>query len=155
MIATTSNQKKGDKLKDLGAQHVINYRDEPDWGDKVKGCSADRKGVHIVVDVGGASTLTQSLKAVRRDGLISAAGVLGGAPDGKIPTIIDCIFAYCTARGLLLGSRKQFDDMNRFIEIHDIRPALDETIFDMGSVKEAYAFLQEQKHFSKIAIRLC
>ena len=155
MSATTSSQEKANKLKALGAHHVINYLDTLEWGEKVKSLSADGKGAHVVVDVGGASTLAQSLKAVRRDGLISATGILGDAADGRIPTIIDCIFSCCSARGFFLGSRKQFGDMNRFIATHDIKPVLDQKIFDMGSLKEAYTFLLEQKHFSKIAIRLC
>ena len=134
---------------------MINYRETPDWGESVKSLSAHGKGAHIVVDVGGASTLQQSLKAIRVDGLIAATGILGNAPDGKIPSILDCIFSCCSARGLLLGSRKQFSDMNRFIEMHDIKPILDQKTFDMASTKEAYTFLMEQKHFSKIVIRLC
>jgi len=94
------------------------------------------------------------LKAIRVDGLIAATGVLGDAPDGKIPTLLDCIFSRCTARGFFLGSRKQFGDMNRFIETHDIKPILDQRTFDMASIKEAYTFLMEQKHFSKIGIQL-
>lgn len=90
------------------------------------------------------------------DGVVAATGVLGDAPDGgHIPTVLDCIFSYCTARGLLLGSRKQFGQMNRFIEAHDIKPVLDHKVFDLASAKEAYTYLKEQKHFSKIGIRLC
>ena len=154
MIATTSSEDKANKLRSLGAHHVVNYRGTPEWGDKVKSLTADSKGVDIVVDVGGASSLQQSLKAVRIDGLVAATGVLGDSPDGQIPTIMDCIFAPCTARGLLLGSRKQFSDMNRFIEKHDIKPILDEKVFDMHSVKKAYTYLEQQKHFSKIGIRI-
>lgn len=155
MIATTSNDEKATRLKDLGAHHVINYRKQPDWGEKAKALTKDGKGVDLVVDVGGASTLQQSLKAVCVNGLISATGVLGDGSDGKVPTIIDCIFSCCTARGLFLGSRRQFNEMNRFIETHDIKPTLDSKIFDMASVKEAYTFLMEQKHFSKIGISFC
>lgn len=134
---------------------MINYRKTPDWGKVAKTLTPDGKGVHIVVDVGGASTLQQSFQAIRIDGLIAATGVLGESPDSKIPTVLDCIFSCCSARGFFLGSRKQFSDMNRFIETHDIKPVLDQKIFDMASIKEAYTFLMEQKHFSKIGIRLC
>lgn len=154
MIATTSSEAKAQKLKLLGAQHVINYRGTPHWGEKAKALTADGKGVDIVVDVGGGSTLQQSFKAVRIDGLIAATGILGESPDSKVPSAIDCIFFYCTVRGLLLGSRKQFGDMNRFVEAHDIKPILDDKIFDMASVKEAYTYLEEQKHVSKIGIRI-
>lgn len=131
---------------------MINYRHTPAWGEYAKSLAPDGKGVHIVVDVGGASTLQQSMKAVRVDGLIAATGVLGQAE--QVPTILDCIFNCCTARGIFLGSKKQFGEMNRFIEKHGIKPVLDERVFDMVEVKEAYAYLSEQKHFSKIGIRI-
>ena len=134
---------------------MIDYRKTPDWGRFARALTADGKGVHIVVDVGGASTLQQSFKAIRMDGLIAATGILGESPDGKIPTVLDCIFSCCSARGFFLGSRKHFNDMNRFIETHNIKPVLDQKIFDMASTKEAYTFLMEQKHFSKIGIQLC
>lgn len=120
----------------------------------VKSLTTNGKGVDIVVDVGGASTLQQSLKAVRVDGMIAVAGLLGDAPDGRVPTLLDTIFYCCNARGLLLGSRKQFKDMNAFIEKHGIRPVVDDTVFDLASVKGAYAYLERQKHFSKVGIRM-
>lgn len=108
----------------------------------------------MVVDVGGASTLQQSLKAVCRNGLIAIVGILGGTADEKIPTLLDTLSACCIVRGVLLGTRKQFGQMNHFIETHEIRPIVDHRTFDLGSVKEAYAFLKEQMHFSKVGIRL-
>ena len=145
---------KADKLKSLGARHVINYRETPNWGEKVKDIT-NGEGADIIIDVGGASTLQQSLKAVRTDGLIAATGVLGESPDGKIPTLLDCIYSCCTARGLFLGSREQYEDMNRFIEEYDIKPVLDEKVFELAELREAYTYLVEQKHFSKIGIRVC
>ncbi|KAI1623610.1 alcohol dehydrogenase [Exophiala viscosa] len=152
VIATTSTEEKASKLKALGAHHVVNYRETPDWSERVKALTPNGKGADIVVDVGGASTLRQSMEAVRRDGLIAATGVFGQAPDGRVSSLLDCIFCYCTVRGFFLGSRKQFGNMNRFIETHDIKPVLDQKTFEMASVKEAFTFLQEQKHFSKIGI---
>jgi NADPH:quinone reductase-like Zn-dependent oxidoreductase len=55
---------------------VINYRETPEWGESVKTLTADGKGAHIVVDIGGASTLQHSLKAIRVDGMIVETGIL-------------------------------------------------------------------------------
>lgn len=139
-------------MRSLGAHYIINYRETPNWGEHAKSLTADGKGAHIVVDVGGASTLSQSLKAIRVDGLVAATGILGDATN--IPTLLDCIYSCCTVRGFFLGSRKQFVDMNHFIERHDIKPVVDQKIFDVASVKEAYTYMAEQKHFSKVGIRM-
>jgi NADPH:quinone reductase-like Zn-dependent oxidoreductase len=111
--------------------------------------------VHIVVDVGGLSTLTQSLKAVRVDGLIALAGMLGSAPgDTPVLTLMDCLSNSCTVRGFLLGTRDQYREMNRFIAEKGIVPVVDEHVFDFTETKEAYEFLLQQRHFSKVCIRL-
>jgi NADPH:quinone reductase-like Zn-dependent oxidoreductase len=91
---------------------------------------------------------------VRKNGVISASGLLGDSPDGKVPTIVDCVFAACIARGILLGSRKQFHDMNQFVEEFGIKPVLDNRVFDFGEMKQAYTFTSEQRHFSKVVIRV-
>jgi NADPH:quinone reductase-like Zn-dependent oxidoreductase len=153
VIATTSSNEKVDRLKSLGASHVINYRETADWGEAIRGYMTNGKGVDVVVDVGGPSTLQQSLRAVRKNGVISASGLLGDSPDGKVPTILDCVFATCIARGILLGSRKQFHDMNQFVEEFGIKPVLDSRVFDFGETKQAYTFMSERRHFSKVVIR--
>lgn len=106
-----------------------------------------------MVDVGGLSTLSQSLKAVRTDGLIALAGMLGSAPENTpVPTLMDCLSHACTVRGFLLGTRDQYREMNRFIEKMDIKPVVDDHVFEFGEAREAYEFLQAQRHFSKVCV---
>ncbi|KAF9895431.1 hypothetical protein FE257_000337 [Aspergillus nanangensis] len=153
VIATTSSDAKVTRLKELGASHVINYRTTEKWGEAVKHLTPDGRGVDIVVDVGGLSTLRQSLESVRPEGLIALTGLLGeGGPNP--PTILDGLNYLCITRGLLLGSRVQFETMNRFIEEHGIKPILDEKTFTLGEVKEAYDYMTQQRHFSKVAIQI-
>ncbi|XHG00045.1 hypothetical protein AWENTII_003516 [Aspergillus wentii] len=74
IIATTSSDSKAQKLQSLGAHHVLNYRTNPNWGETAKTLTPGQKGCDLVVDVGGLSTLNQSFKAVRPDGVISITG---------------------------------------------------------------------------------
>lgn len=71
VIATTSSAEKADQLKKLGADHVINYKETPNWGEQAKGLTPGGRGVEHVVEVGGPTTMAQSLKAIARDGVIS------------------------------------------------------------------------------------
>ncbi|GAB1216868.1 hypothetical protein ATERTT37_006087 [Aspergillus terreus] len=151
VIATTSSDQKTAKLKALGAQHVVNYKTTPKWGEIVKSLTPDGRGVHIVVDVGGLSTLRQSLESVRPEGMIALTGLLGDA-GADVPTILDGLTYLCITRGLLLGSRAQFDAMNRFIEEKGIKPVLDERMFTLAEAKEALEYVTQQRHFSKVAI---
>ena len=70
VIATTSSKEKGDKLKELGADHVLNYKEDTNWGETAKKLTGGR-GVQHVVEVGGPTTMKQSLAAVAFDGVIS------------------------------------------------------------------------------------
>lgn len=76
VIATTSSDAKAERLQALGAAHVLNYSRTPEWGERAKALTPDGRGVDHVIDVVGPSTLPESMKAVRRDGLVTLAGLV-------------------------------------------------------------------------------
>lgn len=82
MVATSSSNEKLERLRRLGAEHLINYKETPDWGKRAMELTG---GVDHVVEIGGAGTLEQSIAACRMGGHISLIGVLAGYK-GEIPT---------------------------------------------------------------------
>ncbi|KAF2873300.1 hypothetical protein BDV95DRAFT_566675 [Massariosphaeria phaeospora] len=153
VIATTSSAKKAELLKKYGADHVINYKETPNWGEEAKKLSAGQAGVEFVIEVGGPTTMTQSLKAIKLDGVIGIIGFIGGFSKDQ-PTFLDCLNNLCTVRGIFVGSRLQFEDMNRAIEGNDIHPIMDEKVFDLADLKEAYQYMWDQKHFGKLCVKV-
>ncbi|EMC91799.1 hypothetical protein BAUCODRAFT_38938 [Baudoinia panamericana UAMH 10762] len=153
VIATTSSKEKGDKLKQLGADHVLNYKEDANWGETAKKLTGGR-GVQHVIEVGGPTTMKQSLKAIAIDGVISIIGFLGGVKGEQQPTFLDCLNNICTVRGVLVGSRMQFEEMNRAIEANNIKPLVDEKVFKLEEVREAYQYMWDQKHFGKLCISI-
>ncbi|PVH86225.1 alcohol dehydrogenase [Cadophora sp. DSE1049] len=151
VISTTSSEAKAARLNALGASHTINYRVDPNWGETAKSLTQDKIGISNVIDVGGLSTLAESLKAVKVQGVVTLTGVLG---DGEPPSIMDALWQVCSVRGVILGSKRQFEEMVKFVEKHDIKPVVDERVFGIEGVKEAFAWIDEQKHFSKVVINL-
>jgi D-arabinose 1-dehydrogenase-like Zn-dependent alcohol dehydrogenase len=99
------------------------------------------------------STLAESMKAVNVNGVVSLTGVLGDSED-EMPSIMDCLWQVCSVRGVILGTRNQFKDMIKFIEEKAIEPVIDERVFGIHEVAEAYRWLEEQKHFSKVVISI-
>ncbi|KAL4926761.1 zinc-dependent alcohol dehydrogenase family protein [Aspergillus undulatus] len=152
VIATTSSDTKAAKLKTLGAHHIINYKEQTNWGDIARFLTPHSRGVDIIIDVGGSSTISESLKAVRTDGLISLTGLLGGAAKESDPSIMAGLMFLCRTRGVLLGTRRQFKEMNAFIEERGVKPVVDEWVFKFDEVKEAYEYLETQRHFSKVVV---
>jgi len=153
VIATTSSAKKAEVLKSLGADHVLNYKEVENWGEHAKSLTPNGEGVTHIIEVGGPATMEQSLKAVKIDGVISIIGFLGGVHQ-KQPGFLDCLINVCTVRGILVGSRVQFEDMNRAIEGNRIKPVVDEKVFGLEEAREAYQYMWEQKHFGKLTIRI-
>ena len=88
VIATSGSDEKLVIAKQLGSRYTINYRHTPSWDEEVMKMT-DGKGVDFVLDVGGAGTIEQSLKAVRTGGLVSVAGILTPAKEIDIvPAIL-------------------------------------------------------------------
>jgi NADPH:quinone reductase-like Zn-dependent oxidoreductase len=153
VIATTSSAKKAELLKKYGADHVINYKDTPNWGEEAAKLTPGGAGVQHVVEVGGPTTMAQSLKAVAIDGVISIIGFIGGFGQDQ-PTFLDCLNNICTVRGILVGSRLQMEDMCAAIESNDIHPVVDEKVFQLKELKEAYEYMWDQKHFGKLTVKV-
>lgn len=152
VIATTSTAEKGETLEKLGADHVINYKEDENWGATAKKLTPGGEGVDHVIEVGGAGTLEQSVAAIKFEGVISIIGFLGGVKAKT--TAIDALVHLCTFRGLYVGSRQQLEDMVVAIEANNIHPVLDEKVFNFDQAKEAYQYMWDKKHFGKVVIKV-
>jgi len=154
VIATTSSESKAKKLKELGAHHVINYKDNKNWGEAAKKWTPGGSGVDHVIEVGGPGTMEQSMKAVKMDGVISVIGFLGGPGAEKQPSTLDALTYQCIVRGILVGSRMQFEEMNAAIDANKIKPVVDDKVFKFEDAKDAYQYVWDQKHFGKVVIQV-
>ncbi|MDB4150301.1 NAD(P)-dependent alcohol dehydrogenase [Pseudomonadales bacterium] len=148
VIATSSSPEKLAKLKALGADHLINYKETPMWGAKAKELTGGR-GVDEVVEIGGAGTLGQSIAACRIGGHISLIGVLAGFA-GEVPTA-QLFSANITLKGITVGSKQEQEDMISAIETHDIKPLVSHE-FPLGQLKDAFELQVAQQHFGKIVV---
>jgi len=148
VISTSSSDAKLERLKALGADHVINYKDTPDWGKAAKKLTGGR-GVDEVVEIGGPGTLAQSIAACRPAGHISLIGVLTGVA-GEVPTA--ALFSMnITLSGITVGSRRHQEDMIAAIEANGIKPVLDQD-FPLDDIAAAFAHQASQQHFGKITL---
>lgn len=141
MIATTSSSRKAEQLKKLGADHVINYYTDPNWGESVRKLTPGGVGVDYVVEVGGAGTLQQSFKCIKFEGIINIIGLLGGVDPKGLPSILDSLMNICTVRGVYVGSKALMRDMIQAIEANDIHPVVDEKVFTLDETRNAYEYM--------------
>ncbi|MCJ1401533.1 hypothetical protein MMC11_004748 [Xylographa trunciseda] len=152
VISTTSTTAKGKKLKELGAHHVINYRDDENWGETAKKLSLNGRGVDHIVEIGGPNTMAQSLRAVVIDGEIAVIGTRGGQDIEGASGSSNAHHVLCSVRGILVGNRVQFEEMNRAIAVNKIKPVVDPHIFKFEQAREAFQFMADGKQVGKVVI---
>ncbi|MBL6750506.1 MAG: NAD(P)-dependent alcohol dehydrogenase [Nevskia sp.] len=148
VIATSSSAEKLARLKALGADHLVNYRDNPDWGQAAAALTGGR-GVDAVVEIGGPGTLGQSIQACRVGGHISLIGVLTGW-SGEVPTAL-AMFKNIAIKGITVGSRQGQEEMIAAIDANGIRPVIDSR-FPLERIADAFARQVAQQHFGKICL---
>ncbi|SMQ74764.1 NADPH:quinone reductase [Altererythrobacter xiamenensis] len=150
VISTSSSGEKLDRLKELGADHLINYKEVEAWGAKALELTGGR-GVDCVVEIGGPGTLDQSIVATRVGGHIALIGVLTGFA-GNVQTGV-LMGKNQRLQGLTVGSRAQQLDMIAAIEANGIEPVISDT-FPLENLADAFRHQIANKHFGKIAVEI-
>lgn len=150
VIATSSSGEKLERLRDLGADHLINYKETAAWGAKALEITGGA-GVDCVVEIGGAGTLDQSMMATRVGGHVALIGVLAGFA-GPVQTAL-LMAKNLRVQGLTVGSRAQQLDMIAGIEANGIRPVISDT-FELERLADAFRHQEANRHFGKIAVAI-
>lgn len=154
VIATTSSTQKAKLLEQLGADHILNYRETQNWGEKAKELTGG-VGVDLVVEVAGAATMRQSVASLKLDGTISIVGFAGGDAKGvEVPSLLDPWLKHFTARGISVGNRLLMEDMCRAVGANpdELRPVIDSRVFSLENAKEAYKYLQAGHNQGKVCV---
>jgi len=147
VLVTSGSEEKLKRALSLGASAGVNYKTTPDW-DKWARAQTGGVGVDHVVEVGGAGTLERSIKAVRTGGRIALIGVLSGTGTvNPMPILMKAIYV----RGIFVGSRSMFEDMNRAFELNQIKPVVDKA-FAFTDLPKALEYLESAGHFGKIVV---
>lgn len=150
VIATSSSPAKAERLRAMGAETVIDYRQTPDWGDAVKRATAGHGADHII-EIGEAGTLEQSIRAAAIGAQINLIGRPVDAP--RVDPAILMLAMGATYRRIAVGSRADFEAMNRALSALRIEPVIDRR-FGPDAISEALRYGAERGQFGKIVIQL-
>jgi NADPH:quinone reductase-like Zn-dependent oxidoreductase len=144
VTVVSGSDAKLERAKALGAERGLNYRTTPEWG-------KETGGHDVVVEIGGAQSLPQSLRAVRAGGTICLIGVVSGQsmalPLGPIFT------RRVRLPGIRVGTPAQFESMLRAVEQHRLQPVVDR-VFAFDELRAALDYLASGAHFGKICLRI-
>ena len=147
-IVTSSSYAKLKRAQQLGADEVINYRSTPDWGKEAARLSGV-DGVDHVIEVGGAGTFQQSVRACRFHGNIGLIGILSGREAAT--EIFSIVPKALNVFGVYVGSRIMFEEMNRALVQNEIKPIVDR-VFPFVEAPAAFAHMASGAHFGKVVI---
>ncbi|KAH9931605.1 NAD-P-binding protein [Epithele typhae] len=137
--------------KALGATHLINYKTTPDWDAEVMKVTGG-EGVQHVIETGGLSTIMKSMDCVAWGGTVDLVGASDYLKTGNnVPFYIPG--RSINLRRIMIGSRTQFEDMNKLISAAKIKPVVDK-VFDFEHAAEAYEHLRGRKHVGKVVIKV-
>ncbi|MES0875329.1 zinc-dependent alcohol dehydrogenase family protein [Sinimarinibacterium thermocellulolyticum] len=149
VYATSSSDVKLERLRAIGADHVINYREDPEWGATVARLSGG--GVEHVLDSGGRATLAQSIRAAAVGGNVVVIGVLGGV-DVQLD-LLALIGAQVRLQAIAVGHRREQIEMVRAFERSGVRPVLDRS-FALEALAHAFRYQASGRHVGKIIVEI-
>jgi NADPH:quinone reductase-like Zn-dependent oxidoreductase len=148
VLGTSSSDEKLERARALGLDAALNYRTNPDW-DKWVIDQTGGRGADLIVEVGGAGTFSRSLHAVRIGGVVAQIGVLTqSANPVEIPSILH---KQVHLRGIYVGSRADFEQMNRAIAQHALKPTIDQ-VFTFDRLPDALRRIEAAAHFGKLVV---
>jgi NADPH:quinone reductase-like Zn-dependent oxidoreductase len=148
VISTVGDDWKKEKVKEIGADYVVNYKTE-NFVNAVMDIT-NGKGCDIVIDHIGEKTFSKSIQATKRGGRLITFGVTTGAE----PTInLRNIFGKnMRIHGVYMGTKGEVKHYLKFFPKY-LKPVID-SVFSFKDIKKAYAKLLSRQFFGKIVIKV-
>ena len=151
VIATSSSEEKLNRLKELGADEVINYKETPEWGKEVL-AKTNNEGVDHVIEVGGGGTFGESVRATKLGGHIALIGVLSGPNASEI--VLPRIFLkQIRMSGISMANKESQIAMIDYLETNQIEPIISDS-FPLSKLADAFQHQIDNRHFGKISITI-
>ncbi len=145
--AAAGSDDKLERARGLGADELINYRDEE--FDRVVRKRTSKRGVDVVVDYVGADTWVRSLRSTRRGGRILTCGATTGpSPRTDLRHVF---FRQLQIIGSTMGSPKDFRDVMRNVFRGRLKPVVDR-VLPLSEARRAHELIENRQVFGKIVL---
>lgn len=146
LILVTRRPEKAAAAAALGAEVIV--APAGGWGREVRARSGG--GVDLVVEVGGAGTLSESLAAARPGGTIAIIGVLDGV-DAHLP-LTAVLMRGLRLQGVFVGSGEDHAALHAALRAHpNLRPVIGGR-HPLSALPEALRALERAEHLGKLVL---
>ena len=149
VIATAGADDKLAKAKELGADDVINYRNE-DWPKEVRRLT-DRRGVDVVFEHTGAATWAGSIASMKNNGRLVTCGATSGY-DAQTD-IRQIFYRHLTILGSFMGTKAELLEAMKFVERGLIRAVVDQSM-PLSEARRAHELMEDRAQFGKLVLRM-
>ena len=147
MIATAGADDKLEKAKSLGADEVVNYRNE-DWPQQVRRLT-NKRGVDVVFEHTGAATWAGSIAAAKNNASIVTCGATSGY---DAPTDLRQVFyRHLTIMGSFMGTKAELLEAMKFVERGQIRAVVDQSL-PLAEARRAHELMEDRAQFGKLVL---
>jgi len=147
-VATTvRDDKKGEAVKKLGADKVINTRNV-DFVEEVKQWT-DGLGADVVIDNLGGDVLAKSIDSVKPGGVVVAFGFSAGTQVSF--DIRNLFFMQKQIRGSMASDMDDFKFGLELVREGKIKPVLDRTL-PLSQAEEAHRIIAESKATGNVVL---
>ncbi|HEY0581315.1 MAG TPA: zinc-binding dehydrogenase [Chloroflexota bacterium] len=148
VFAATSGPDKADRLAQLGADAVFDYRTGDPW-DEARACTGGR-GVDFILDNGGSETVTRSMNGLAGGGTLLICGSLTGdvAADFNVRTLY---FNSLSVIGSSAGTRADLRAVIEAMQRAALRPIVDRTL-PLEEVGQAHQALLSNQKFGNVVL---
>jgi NADPH:quinone reductase-like Zn-dependent oxidoreductase len=149
VLVTSSSDEKLDRAKAMGADAMINHK-ATDFSKEVWRIT-QKRGVDVVIENVGAATWAGSIRALARGGrLVTCGATSGPKPDEDIRRIFQ---KQVTIYGSTMGTRHDWEQLNRLLTAKTFRPIVDRT-FSLEQAAQAQALMESAEQFGKIVLTI-
>jgi NADPH:quinone reductase-like Zn-dependent oxidoreductase len=153
IITSSSDDKLKYVQEKYGADHVINYKENPDWEKEVLRLT-NGDGVDFVIENGGPGTIAKSIASTKRGGQIALVGFL--ASPKEMPDVTSLLLnRSCSIRGIAIGARNLLEEMVQFVHVKKLHMAVEKEFgFSNDHVQAAFQYLESGLHVGKVVINV-
>ncbi|KAL4811063.1 NAD(P)-binding protein [Aspergillus unguis] len=155
IITSSSDEKLAYVKEKFGVDHTINYKKNPNWGQKALEITNGR-GVDYILENGGSGTIAQSITAIAFGGVISVIGFLAQADQSEMPDVAGLALSKgCVVRGVTVGSKQLLEEVVTYVANQGLRlPVEKEFGFTQEEVTKAFEYIISGQHIGKVCIRV-
>ena len=149
VLTTAGSEEKLAKAKELGADHLINYKTQK-IRDEVRRIT-DKRGVDVVVEHVGTASWEDSLSSLAPTGRLVTCGATTGY-DGKV----DLRFLFSRQLSLLgsyMGTKSELHRVMKLVAAGKLKPVVDR-VFPLAEAAAAHAYLESSSQFGKVVLSI-